>query len=630
MDLDGRWGGGKFGDGRRHGGALCDGMRAPSWDGPLLQFLRHHLIPLLLFVALSLVICGPVLSSPLILAIGHEGNDVWNHVWGYWWVSEELSSFRLPIRTDHLGWPYGGSLWFIDTLNAVLMLPVEVLAGPVAAYNAAFFFNFMLCGVGAYALTLHVTDSRVGATVAGVAYMVTPHLLGQAYNGISETCSAGWLPLALVAMRVTFAHPTPRNAVLAGALAGLNALASWYYGLFAGFFLIAMIGGAIYDRYRPPRLRVTRRKQRRVEVMPSVPWGLAMRTLAIGVGATALVVAGPFAAFLSTMGAEDAMVTRDPDFVWSTLIMHNMTDLVALVMPGKFYSPDLKAVFNEDLIVVVSLGHMLLWPALLGGLVVTDRNGRRWIGIALAFLALSLGPFLYVNGDYLLVLGGWMPLPFLAFFKAFPMFSRISHAYRFVQGATVALVVLLGWLVAEVERRRGWTVALLLGLILGTGRVLESFYATAAVFPLPTSRVEPHPVFSALDQGAVLDLPVGVPVLARSHYLAGQLAHGLPVVYALNDPTPPILYHNRYTAYLLEIERTTLSLLPAEMPWLDIELGRQHIVQEGLRWVVVHKSWYPEDRLRMTLQFLDLTATPMFDDTRGDGYILQITRCLFW
>jgi hypothetical protein len=119
-------------------------------------------------------------------------------------------------------------------------------------------------------------------------------------------------------------------------------------------------------------------------------------------------------------------------------------------------------------------------------------------------------------------------------------------------------------------------------------------------------------------------LPVGIPVLARSRYLAGQLVHGLPVVYALNDPTPPVLYHNRYTAYLLEIERTTVSMLPADMPWLDLELGRHHIVHEGLRWVVVHKKWYPEDRLRMTLEFLDLTATPMFDDADLRVYRLAV------
>jgi hypothetical protein len=177
--------------------------------------------------------------------------------------------------------------------------------------------------------------------------------------------------------------------------------------------------------------------------------------------------------------------------------------------------------------------------------------------------------------------------------------------------------------VSEVERRRGLSVAMVVGVLLGGGRVVESFFFTPAVFPLPVSEVTSHPVFSAIEDGAVLDLPVGIPVLARSRYLAGQFTHGQPVVYGLNDPTPPLLYHNRYTAYLLEIERTTVSLLPARMPWLDIELGRHHIISEGLKWIVVHKEWYPEARLRMTLDFLDLTATPVFDDAELRVYTLD-------
>lgn|GEM_PF-590514 len=599
------------------------GSRPPD-PSPLPASLRPHLIPVVLFGLLALLMCAPVLPAPTTLAIGHEGNDVWNHVWGYWWVAEELSQGRLPVQTEQLAWPYGGSLWFIDTLNAVLTLPVQAIAGPVAAYNASYLFNFFLCGVGAYALAHQVTGSRSGAVVAGVAYMTTPHLLGQAYNGISETCSAGWLPLAILAMRSTFATPTVRRAAFAGALTGINALASWYYGLFAGFYLLAMLAGGLARRTRAETGRSRRRRRARKEPT-SVPiqWGTVARLLAVGVGATALVVVGPFSAFVSTMGADDAMVTRDPAFVWSTLIMHNMTDVHALFMPGRFYSPDLKAVFNEDLIVVVAIGHLLLWPALLGAFVARNRLGLRWLWMALGFLALCLGPFLYIGGDYLLVSGGWVPLPFLAFYKAFPMFSRISHAYRFVQGATVALCVLVAWLVAELEQRRGARVALVVAIFLGGGRAVESFVATPAVFPLPVSEVDAHPVFSALDDGAVLDLPVGVPVLARSRYLAGQLVHGQPVVYGLNDPTPPLLYHNRYTAYLLEIERTTVALLPARMPWLDIELGRHHIVQEGLRWVVVHKAWYPEARLRMTVEFLDLTATAVFDDEELRVYRLD-------
>jgi len=582
-----------------------------------IALVRPHLLALALFAGAALFICGPVLSSPTTLAVGHPGNDVWNHVWGFWWVGEELGSLRLPVHTDLLGWPYGGSLWFIDTLNAVLTLPVQAVAGPVAAYNAAYFGNFLLCGVGAYALALHVTGNRAGAVLAGLAYMSTPHLLGQAYNGISETCSAGWLPLTLLGMQVTLADPKPRNAVMTGVVAGINALASWYYGLFAGFFLLVLIGRGLLLEVRRRWPRRGRRKGSATGRWTGrgVVWAGWARVIAIGSLSTALVVVGPFSAFLATMAADDALVTRDPQFVWSTLVMHNMTDVLALFMPGRFYSPDLKAVFDEDLIVVVAIGHALLWPAVVGAVMAPRGRGMRWLVGAGCFVVLALGPFLYVGGDYVQVLGGWLPLPFLAFYKLFPMFSRISHAYRFVQGATLALCVAAAWLVEVVEMRRGKAVALGVALLLGTARMAESFVATPAVFPLPVSEVKAHPVFSSMDGGAVLDLPVGVPVLARSHYLAGQLSHGQPVVYGLNDPTPTVLYYNRYTAFLLEIERTTVAVMPAELPWLDIEVGRQHLAKEGLRWLVVHKEWYPEARLALTLEFLDLTAIPVFDDS---------------
>ena len=88
-----------------------------------------------------------------------------------------------------------------------MTLPVQWVAGPIAAYNASYFLNWMLCGLGAYALGLQVTESRAAALVAGLAYMSTPQLLGQAYNGISETLAAGWLPLALP----WFTYPCTEN-----------------------------------------------------------------------------------------------------------------------------------------------------------------------------------------------------------------------------------------------------------------------------------------------------------------------------------------------------------------------------------------------------------------------------------
>lgn len=563
---------------------------------------QPHLVALALFGVLALIIGAPVLGDPTRLALGHPENDVWNHVWGYWWVSTELWRGELPVHTPLLNWPGGGSLWFIDAFNVVATLPVNYLFGPVAAYNLAVIGNFLFCGIGAYALTLRVTGFYAAALLGGVAWMTSPHLLGQAYNGISETLSAGWLPLALLFAREAVAEARPREAALGGLVLGVTALANWYYGLFAGLCVTGLLIRAALWR-RPPG-------------------GVGRWLLALFLyGATAgLIVAGPFSLFFQTMDAADAVVTRDPDFVWATLILHNMTDVVSMVRPGKHYSPDLLRVFGEHLIVVVYVGASILVPALLAPLVVRKSALRGWALMAGFFGLLTLGPFLYIGGDYVQVMERWIPLPFLALFQWFPLFSRISHAYRCVMGLTLGLILLMG-LFLRGARQRGWPAgALALGL--GLARVAESFWGSPAVFPLPAARFDPPPIYAALTGGAVLDLPVGVPVLSRSSIVAYQIVHQQPIPYGLNDPTPPVLYYNRFTQYLLELERDTVTLLPARAPLLDIALGRQAAMDAGLRWVVLHKDRFPASQLEKVSAFLDRAATARYDDERVRVYEL--------
>ncbi|MEC8423232.1 MAG: hypothetical protein VX000_05605, partial [Myxococcota bacterium] len=103
---------------------------------PLSDNARHG-IAVLAAVGLALLMAAPVLPDPTTRALGHAGNDVWNHVWGFWFVFESLAAGELPVRSELLAWPHGGSLWFIDAFNAVLTAPIQAIAGPVAAYNAS-------------------------------------------------------------------------------------------------------------------------------------------------------------------------------------------------------------------------------------------------------------------------------------------------------------------------------------------------------------------------------------------------------------------------------------------------------------------------------------------------------------
>ena len=105
----------------------------------------------------------PVLGAPTTLAIGHPNNDVWNHVWGYGFVAQSLAAGEWPMHTDLLNWPHGGTLWFIDLLGALITLPINWLSGPVAAYNSGMLIQWVLAGVGMYALAWRVTGSIAGA-----------------------------------------------------------------------------------------------------------------------------------------------------------------------------------------------------------------------------------------------------------------------------------------------------------------------------------------------------------------------------------------------------------------------------------------------------------------------------------
>ena len=557
----------------------------------------RHAVALLVFVALALVALGPALWAPTTRAVGHPGNDVWNHVWGFWYVADALGQGRLPVSSPLLAWPRGGSLWFIDTFNAVLTLPVQALFGPVAAYNASVAGNLALCGVGAYALALRVSRSWGGALFAGVAYLTAPHLLGQVYNGISETVAAGWLPLAILGVLVAARDPRPRTAALAGLVFGINGVANWYYGLFAGIVLLGLLARGALSLHGRAR-----------------PWGVVrdwVLPVAIGGAVTAAVVAGPFWLFLQSMSAADAIVTRDPGFVLRTLVEHNMTDLVSLLRPGRVYSPDLKEAFDEDLIVVVYLGWSLMVPAALALAGPLRRRAAPWAAMAGAFTLLALGPYLYLGGAYRTVGDQWIPLPFLWLFEAIPLFGRISHAYRFAVGVTLALAVMAALAVAAAGARR---VAVPAVAALCVARAVESLWLSPAVTPMPWSDARVAPALATLEGGAVLDLPVTLPVLQRSKYILGQLEHGQPVPFGLNDPLPPWLAANRYTRFLVGLERTRVSALPTGLPWFDLVAGRAGARAAGLRWIVVHKADYAAPERAKITRFLDVTATPVHDD----------------
>ena len=152
-----------------------------------------------------------------------------------------------------------------------------------------------------------------------------------------------------------------------------------------------------------------------------------------------------------------------------------------------------------------------------------------------------------------------------------------------------------------------WWIAAVIVLL----RIGESTLASPAPFPLPVANAAVPAAVADLREGAVLDLPVGRPVLARSQYSLAQLQHQQPSPYGLNDPLPQSLRANRFLRFLVEMEYSATATLPAQLPWFDLEIGRQAAIADGLRWIVMHEASYPAGQFGRTARFLDVVATPV-------------------
>jgi hypothetical protein len=530
---------------------------------------------------LASFITWPVVLSPSELLVGHPGNDTWNHVWGYWWVADAISNGEWPTNADLLAHPNGGTLYFIDTMQVVFSLPIQWLFGPEVAYNCVVILQLAFCSFSAWLLSRHLTGDSIASGIALVIFGTAPHILGQAYNGISETICAGWVPFTLWALLRNIKNPSFRNSLILGFSAGICVLTSWYYGLFAALSSILIV---FWYALRHSWL---------------VEWKLMLRWNSLATLIAALLVVGPFITFQRSLSASDAIVTRDPEFVENSLLNHNITDVVSLVNPTTIPSPDLFSLYGEELIIVIYLGWISLFLSLYAIWNTRPRHQlSMWIWVGLVFLLFSLGPYLNVGGEYVLIQGKKIPLPFLPLYKAFPIFDRISHPFRFITVVSLCLGILSAYGFRSWVRRysKKWQWALL--VLLSFAVVAEVHWFSPAHIPIPASSAYIPEAYGDLKadetEGAVLDLPLTTPNLERAVYVWYQKEHGRPIPWGLNDPMPRVLSQNYLSMTLIRMEATHSRSLPSILPELDLVVSARALARQGYRFIVVHDKFYPK------------------------------------
>ena len=82
-------------------------------------------------LALTVLFYWDALASAGRRVVGAENTETWTFLWGHFWMAQSITEEgRLPLKTDLLAFPQGGTLWLKDPLWALALLPLIRDMGP--------------------------------------------------------------------------------------------------------------------------------------------------------------------------------------------------------------------------------------------------------------------------------------------------------------------------------------------------------------------------------------------------------------------------------------------------------------------------------------------------------------------
>ena len=300
-----------------------------------------------------LVLSWPAVRSPTRWVMGASHNDANGILWGLDRVAQHLAAGGLPpLHTTEVLFPDGAILRIADLPEAILLAPVTLSLGAIAAFNLLSLLHHALGAAAGWWCGRRVGASQGGAALVAVACGFAPVLAATTFNQNPDVTAWYWVPLtAGLAWRAAGL----RTLLLAALCAGAAALCNPYGGVMAAaaFLCLAPL--------RPLRV-----------------WLAGVGALAAGLGASWWLYGLP----ASLPGSATAKVVRDN-------LTHGVATPLGLIQPW----PDLLAQDSTWTSAVVAhfpyLGISLILLGLVG---LARRSGWRLRALLAVSLILALGP----------------------------------------------------------------------------------------------------------------------------------------------------------------------------------------------------------------------------------------------
>jgi hypothetical protein len=384
---------------------------------------------------------SPIASGRI---VGRPTSDAAQGLWFVEWFAFALTHGLNPFYTHYLLAPKGANLALDNTAPflSLLVMPVTLLAGPLAAFNLLFRLGLGLSGAGTYFMLRRYTSWWPAAVLGGLVFELCPYLIGHAHRHDFLTFLV-FVPV-LVLLVDDWLCSCRRGPVASGLLVGLVAALQFLVSVEVLAGTAVMLAGTVAVLAARHRGAVRSRLARL--------WKGGL--LAGGV-------------FFALAGYPLGMLLYGPERPAAGLhdlsnLAHYHGDLLAPLFPSSFtwlhfsnlaqrfvYASRVEDGFYLGVPLICLLGYLALR---------FRREGVVAIGalVAIAAFVLGLGPRLYVDGKDLSV-----PLPF-ALLTHLPLLRNLEPARMTVfmwLGAVTVLAVGLDRLRAADWRWRSSPVA---------------------------------------------------------------------------------------------------------------------------------------------------------------------------
>lgn len=538
-----------------------------------------------LFVLLTIGMTWPV-AARLSTHLPGEGGDLWVHQWNFWWLKKAVFQGKSPFYTQQIFYPYGTELVYHNFAWAHFFawLPLQAIAGPIAAYGFVILLVFALGGYAMFLLARRVTGDPMAGFVAGIVYTFWPY--AQSHFDHPNLKAMPWFPLLFICLDDLLRKKRRRDLLQLALVIALIGVTRWQLLTFAGIIV------ALYVAYQ----WLTRPAVRSWENVLRL--GLA--------GLIALLMMLPLIAPLLFDIARNGL----PSEAMLDEQQWGQTDLLAYALPIRYHPVWGDAVWPlyDNLIVnkvyMAFIGYTAAALAVFG-LIHARRRALFWGLFALTIFFLALGPVLRINGK--LIEG--LPMPYRLVGRFF--FIRILRKPdRFNVILGLPLGMLASWGIVGLRRQASSrlvsdAIAVVLAALVLFEYLIHPFPTVRPTVPrwYETLRDEPG-------QFAILDLPID-PVMCDKKYMSYQLVHSKPLVGGkisrLTSETLRFIEERPFLRKLYHKKKMDASLK-------DVSRQLGYLAEHNIRYLVLHKEDATPEQLAQWRDWL--TIEPAHEDER--------------